>query len=501
MFFPSRPTTPLPLPIEDFCDLEPLSDIEMVDAVRALQRERSPQISSPCRVPPSICPASPSPEVHLPNPNPTALPADAQSFPSAACHFTDIQPLNTSPVMPVLDAEPQPYRSACHPPDDLSPYPKNQCVSSDPYLFAPVLSPQLPYSSHLIEAHSSYSDPPVLSPQQYTAERLVEEDICEMHIAGTLSDSVPTCTPLCPLEPVTNADRMKPFVFNRLICSSRGLESGKLASCRSRSLPRPSATSLNPKKRCRSASPKTSRSKRRVTVRFGYSCSWTEEELTSAKPDSDLMIRPEGCLSLDNASYEIWSCEDPSVSSVSVTSTMDDGSKQTFDTFCVPAVQNFSRLPHQIDILRHGHAPVADQPSWPFSSSAKSLACPLQKSQSGLSSQDSQRSLSQSTSVGIESALIPDFAALSQSSDSDWDCDLLSRMGPTSALPLSPTDQSCELDKELLHRRCTWMHNTSYESRLHTVLQSTPPGASLCGDDVEPSAFSRTMIQIVKVQH
>ncbi|XP_028989431.1 uncharacterized protein dbf4b [Betta splendens] len=475
----SRP--PTPLPVEDFCDLEPLSDIGMEDGVWALQPEGAAQIPSPCRVPPSFCSAGPSADDQLPNPNPAALPADIQSFTSAG-----IQPHTFSPVMPVLDTEPQPHPSACQPPDNLSPYPMNPCVSSDPYLLAPVLSPQLLNYSDLIEVHGSYSDPPVLSPQQYA---VVEEDTCE---------SVPP-----PSEPVTNADGAKvsnlesPLVFRRITCSSRALECDKLASCRSRSLPRPSSTALNPKKRCRSSSPIISRSKRRrITVSFGYSCTWTEQELTSAQPDSDLLARPE-------ASYELQSCSNSHVSSMSITSTVDCGSKQTFDTFCVPAVQNFTALPHQINILCHGRASVADQPSWPFFSPAKSFDCPLpsKNSLSGPSSQDSQRSLSHSTSVCIESALIPDFAALSQSSDSDWDCELVSRMGPASAAPLSPTEQSAELDKELLHRRCAWTHNSSYESRLHTVLQPPAPGASLCGEDVEPSAFSRTVVQTVKVQH
>ncbi|KAA8581525.1 hypothetical protein FQN60_003106 [Etheostoma spectabile] len=102
----------------------------------------------------------------------------------------------------------------------------------------------------------------------------------------------------------------------------------------------------------------------------------------------------------------------------------------------------------------------------------------------------------------IESALIPDLATLCpSSSDSDWDCGLLSRLGPNSAPPLLTTEQSCELDKERLHVPCTWMNDTSYESRLHTVLQPSKPATSLCGDEMDPSAFSRTVVQIVEVQH
>ncbi|XP_054899072.1 protein DBF4 homolog B [Poeciliopsis prolifica] len=88
----------------------------------------------------------------------------------------------------------------------------------------------------------------------------------------------------------------------------------------------------------------------------------------------------------------------------------------------------------------------------------------------------------------IEPALIPDLATRGvESSDSDWDLGLLSAAPPASG----------ELDKELLHRPCPWMHDSSYESHLHTVLQP----AALCGEDVDPATFSRTVVQIVEVQH
>lgn len=391
--------------------------------------------------------------------------------------------------MPVLDVEPQALNSACQLPDNrhLSPLPETPCTSCDPYSLPPVLSPQAPYSPYIVEPHSSYSDPPILSPQVYTEEELVEGVRNQMSMAESLTESfspekVPISTPPRPFKPVVNTENLiqgHPLVFSELIRSS-SLDCG-------RSFSGQSAIALNPKKRLHVASPENSRSKRsRLTVEFGYSYRWTEEGHISAKPEHSL-------------SDQLMSCDNPIVSTTSGTSTVETlVPKQTFSPFCVPAVQNFIQA-HQISNLCHDGIFVSDQSSWPQSST---LQFPGKKCHSGVSSQDSQRSLSHSTSVCIESALIPDLATLSpSSSDSDWDCNLLSHMGSTSTTPLSPTRPSCELDKDLLHRPCTWMHNTSYESRLHTVLEPSTPAASLCVEDMDPSAFSRTVVQIVEVQH
>lgn len=512
---PFRP--PTPLSIQDFCELQPLSDVETEHAVQALQNEDASfnaHICSPFLGPLPFHPVIPSPGVKL---NSATPPADIRSFTFAECRFSDIRPQSSSPAMPVLNVEPEAYNSACQQPDNhhLCPCPETPCASCDPYALAPVLSPQVPYSSYIVEPHSSYSDPPVLSPQRYTAEEPGEGVISEMHMAESLPESVspdkvPISTPLLPL--VTNTEGEKasnqesPFVFSSNICYS-GFECDKQALCRSRSLPRLSATALNPKKRGRSASPGNIQSKRRrVTVESGNSCRWTEQRHISAKPDNDIIAKPEDCLLLDKASCLIMSCPNPNLSSLSNAPAVKTlGSKQT--AFYVPAVQNFIQAPHQINSLCHNSTSVADQSSWPQSSAAAKNFEPLlefdtNKSHSGFYSQDSQRSASHSTSVCIESALIPDLAKLSSSSsDSDWDSELLSRIGPTSALPLPATEQSCELDKELLQRPCTWMHDTSYESHLHTVLQPSTPSPSLCGEDMDPSAFSRTVVQIVEVQH
>ncbi|XP_017289167.1 protein DBF4 homolog B [Kryptolebias marmoratus] len=135
-----------------------------------------------------------------------------------------------------------------------------------------------------------------------------------------------------------------------------------------------------------------------------------------------------------------------------------------------PAVQNFALTPTQMD-----SAPLLggadDQP---------------------------QRHVSHSASMRIEPALIPDLTAISSaSSDSDWDSGLL----PPPPPPPPSEQQSRELDKELLHRSCPWMLDAGYESHLHNVLQPATPAATLCGEDADSQPFSRTVVQIVEVQH
>ncbi|XP_029566742.1 uncharacterized protein dbf4b isoform X2 [Salmo trutta] len=123
------------------------------------------------------------------------------------------------------------------------------------------------------------------------------------------------------------------------------------------------------------------------------------------------------------------------------------------------------------------------------------------------SSQDSNPCHSQSvTSVCIESALLPDLAIRSDS-DSDWECDLMSRLGPPAAtsapstsstlsLPQPAGSHHQQLDLELLQRPCsTWtLHDTSYESHLCAVLQqplTLPPDPSL--------VFSKTVMESIEV--
>ncbi|TKS89643.1 Protein DBF4 -like protein B [Collichthys lucidus] len=407
---------PTSLLIEDACELEHLTDAETEHAVQALQRQSSAFDSTM---------GSPS----IPILKPATPLADIQPFmTNTHLQISDSHPHASSPAMPVLDAEPQAYDSASQQPDTphLFPCPDTPCPSPDPYSRPPVLSP---YPSYVMEPHSPYSEPPVLSPQQCTTEE-TEEGHTKMDTAESVSQFVP-CVPIplatLPLSSLTliNTEGVKglnqgSFLgFNGIMCFASGLESAALLSRRSRSLPRPSATALNPKKRCRSASPERSRSKRRrTTAKFGHE-----------------FVKPEGCLLFDS-SQMIRSCPNPKTSSTCTVETLD--LKQTFTMFCVPSVHNFTGAPNQMDFSGHGSFSVSHQPS--LSSKSKTFDPPLHfpndKPPSAFSSQDSQRSLSHSTSVCIESALIPDLAALSpSSSDSDWDCDLLSRLGPTTSAP------------------------------------------------------------------
>ncbi|CAK6956650.1 uncharacterized protein dbf4b [Scomber scombrus] len=497
---------PTPLLIHDVLELEPLTDAETERAVQSLRRRGSSlnaHISSPTKGALSS----------VPNPitNPAPPPADLEPLtPQTGCHSPDSRPqVALSPVMPVLDVEPRAHSPTSQHSQHLTTNHNTPCPSPDPYSLPPVLSPQVPDPYHIMEQHRSYSDPPVLSPQQYITEENEEGQACEMDTEESVSQSVPAVTN--PSVAVTKAEGVEGSNQNALLgisevlCSSGGLECAKLTLCRSRSLPQQPVTAPNPKKR-QSASPEYSHSKRQRTATLGYSGCWTEQGNTFIKPKRDIMGNGESCLLFDTVSSQIMQLySNPEVR----TCTVEKFCSQPQTTFCVPTAYNFTRVTNQIDNMSHSSTIVPDQPSWSRSSKAKSFDAPLQipteKSHTECSNQDSQSALnpnSHSTSFCIESALIPDLARLSpSSSDSDWDCELLSRLKPAAAPPQSPTEQSCELDKELLHRPCTWMHDTSYESRLHTVLQPSTPASPLCGEEMDPSVFSRTVVQIVEVQH
>ncbi|XP_074518676.1 uncharacterized protein dbf4b [Halichoeres trimaculatus] len=382
-----------------------------------------------------------------------------QALQSFDAHTFDAQPLTPaqlqpvpphtdcrrppSPVMPVLDVELQTNQSTSQPLDP--------CPSTDPYSLPPILSPQVSSTPH-----SPYSEPPVLSPQRDAAE----EAACETH---SLENVASTRT-----GDLKRANKDFLLGLSEIICSNMEWES---AAC---SLPCPSAAAPNPKKRCRSASPEPRRRKRRRTAEADRS-----EETETSKPEGSCP------LSQSAMNQKLFSaCTQGSLTL-----------KQTFTMFSVPAVQDFTLIPNHTNTLTQGVTASCSLSE--FKTFNPLLPLPHDKS---LSSQDSQRSLSLSTSVCIEPALIPDVAAVCpSSSDSDWDCDLLSRLVRTSNDPPSLAEQ----DKELLHRPCTWMHDTSYESRLHNVLEAPSAAAAAlqCGEEMDSSAFSRTVVQIVEVQH
>ncbi|TNN47225.1 Protein DBF4 B [Liparis tanakae] len=497
-FAPSpRPPTPL-----STCDLEPLTDAEVERAVRDLHRHGSSfHLCGPAGGPRSSGPSSPSPGDPFPIPNsPDTRPPDIQRFSiNTDCQLTDSHRHASSPTMPVLDIEPQAHNSARWPPDV-----RHSSPSSDPYSLPPVLSPQVPYTC-VTEPRCPYSEPPVLSPQQYTAE---EAHTWDSDAAVGVSQDVPDpiSTAQFPSVASANADGVNQSApecilgLSELIRSTNGLELVTPSHRRSRSLPRQMATTPNPRKRCRSASPEHGRSKRRrITAEFGYRGSWTKQVHTSAKPPWDIRAKPEG-----------WSLSDkvscPIIRSSPLTKDSSTfGPEQTFTMFCVPTVHNSTQATNQI-ILGQGGTSLAHHPSWPLSSSPCGPPLPLPSDI--IHSRDSRCALSRSpAAVCIESALIPDVATLSpSSSDSDWDCGLLSRLGPSraaaaAAAPPPAPEQSRELDRRLLRTPCAWTHGSGYESRLRTALRPSPPATSLCGDEADPSAFSRTVVQIVEVQH
>lgn len=468
-----HPRPPCFLPVENVRELEPLTDFETEKAVQALQSFNAH----------TFCP---SPEVQ------SLTPAPLQPVtPHTDCR------LPLSPVMPVLDAEPQTNQSASH---QAHTHPLSLYPSTDTYSLPPVLSPQVSFPSHMMEAHSLYSEPPVLSPQQYTEEGAVEGRISERdsleNVPQFVSADTAPASPsfLSSVAPTSTEDVQrlnKDYILGlqEIMCSSMDWESAISISRRACSLPRLSATAPNLKKRCRSASPEPTRSKRKRTTDQG--CKTEETEMSGC----------EGCLSLDKLSCPL---SQPSTNQ-NLSSSCTDRSltlQQMLTVFPVPTVQTLTLTSNQMDTLDQGATHVTNQPSCSLSKSKTfdpPPSCPHDKS---LSSQESQRSVSLSTSVCIEPALIPDVAAVCpSSSDSDWDCDLLSRMVPTSTGPPSPAEQGFELDKDLLHRPCTWMHDTSYESRLHNVLEAPSAATLQCGEELDSSSFSRTVVQIVEVQH
>ncbi|XP_061612652.1 uncharacterized protein dbf4b isoform X2 [Phyllopteryx taeniolatus] len=372
------------------------------------------------------------------------LPEEPDHVPSPATISSDMQcpepgslPYTSTAPLRILDNFPQVHFPASLQPPPLSLRPTTQDVSSDLYALPPVLSPK-GFIPDDMEALSLYSEPPVLSPQNY----ITEDYDYDMETRASVSEALPVSFLTRPSMAVSNAEEEK--VPRPEVVSSEASIPIKQA--------RPATPNL--KKRRRHSSCEHNREKRKRTA---------ADDLTES--ESCVITTDECCCISGRTSIQI-------VQSKENTSRID--------RMCPPAGDRldfspFNRLAHFVET------------TWSPASKFPSHQC------HGLSSQDSQ----QSASLCIDPALIPDVARLSpSSSDSDWDRDLLSRLGPARAGSASgPGDAaSGELDKEFLRRPCAWMSDTSYESRLHTALQpSTAAG--------EPSAFSRTVVQIVEVLH
>ncbi|KAJ0060399.1 hypothetical protein NL108_010183, partial [Boleophthalmus pectinirostris] len=429
------------------CELEPLTDLETEDAVKDLKESNDIGNNISILIRDTV---SPSPEIQ---PTTTNQNMEITAFTTDA----DAKPL--SPAMPVLEIIPQdPLFSEPHQDlKPLSPFPVNLCLNPDP--FPPILSPQLPD----LHSHSSYLEAPVLSPQRSTLQEPKNEPIVQVDNEIHASQSV-----------ILNAQHSTSSVRTAVKLPEKNQTEIKVSNhiCerRSRSLPRQTSTLLNTKKRSRSASPECSTSKRRRMNECGHfkdSKHGQKSEITKDKYS----------LFFENAFSKIVQSSPKPVQTLRSYWTMEN-STQTFGAFSVPQMNIAVQWTPSLKL------PLPNTP----------IAVPC--GQNVFLSQNSERSNSHSTSVCIESALIPDVAALSSSSsDSDWDCELLSRLVP-SGNALTSNEPSGELNKELLQQSCPWMHNSSYESRLHDVLQPTAQPIT-----VDSSAFSRTVVQIVEVQH
>ncbi|KAF7204345.1 uncharacterized protein dbf4b [Nothobranchius furzeri] len=443
---PSGERTPTRMPFHDVCELEPGTNVE-VKHVQSLLKEDSSFISHISNHPQShlsSSPASPTLEVNFNTPNPATPPADHQSSDPDANHpSAQLQPYPSSPPMPVLTIE------------TFEHLPDAPCLLSDPYSLPPILSPQVPYFVHILDPQSPYPDPPILSLQTYTTEETFEGQICEMNPADS---SVPLST-LLQIYGTSEEGKREPTPevpdeHTGDVCSHRGLDRAPRSSHGAYSLSWLSAEGSNTKKNCRPESPEHRNLKKRRRT-LGGSGSWGEQSPNASKPPKE------------NAS----NVEDVS---------LYDASDQM-----VQSSPNSISTSHFLDVPE-------------LKPSCATFSFPS-KPQSAKTSQDPP--CSHSASVHIEPALIPDLTTHSSAlSDSDWDCNFLSYLSPTSATPLTPDEQNCELDRGLLHRSCPWMHDTSYESHLHTVLQPPAPAASLCGQDAESSSFSRTVVPIAEVQ-
>lgn len=475
----SLPRSLTPISIQDICELEPIDDIEAEHEVRALQRRGSSlsnHISSPHR---GLCvfrPVSPSPELSLTLSKPPILSPGIQPF---TVDTSGLITGTSSPVMPVLAVEAHDFdpSSQLHDPVGSSDV---LCPSLDPYGQPPVLSPRVPF---IMEPHSPYSEPPVLSPKQKLEEHMHELDTAENLFQCVPPVTLPVTIPVVSSVNITNTQEVEYSSPQSVLepgeseCHSSNLRSVSPFLGQSRSLSRQLTVAQNPKKRRRSASlGNNDAKKRRISVKFCCSDCLTEP----LKPGSDVLASPEAWLSDKGFGKVKQQCPQPIVPACTAGMA---GSKQTFALLSAPA-QTFNHRLNQTDTS------VLQQ----------SDKCPS----TGIHtcSQDCQPSGAHSTSVCIESVLIPDLVTLSSSSsDSDWDREVLAKLGQTSVTGLLPTDQDFELDKDLLHRPCVWMQDSSYESRLHTALQPSDSGKPLCKEDMDSSAFSRTVVKIVEVKH
>lgn len=456
--------------------------------------------------------------------------------------LTQVSPSNTLDQIDLLNRPPTPSLAA--PPPDTQPLfscPDTFGQPYSPYSQPPILSPQTMDSVYILDALSEhpspYSLPPVLSPQVLLQPRnqLTEDEDMENNSPISASEgvepalqtvpavSVHVPTPFLPYDGEDHTGRVMGLNQDG---PDHSLARSDVRASRSCFLPRIWSTTVNPKKRSRSVSPDLNASKRRMTSLtkcqrsdpiYGSSAGLSRQEhqllISSKHTEYDLVAKT--CSLPKEPSYQspVNTCGTAGDWTTNVLNGEVLASKpQVSITSPSLCIMNFPQFPMQAmedpSCHRNPSMDIGTGQQHCLVAPNTRLFFPLlfpsrDKTHCPPSSQDSHPSLSQSfSSVCIESALLPNLSTLSPaSSDSDWDCELLSRLAPAPALPLQRTGGSCELDLEMLQRPCNWTHNTSYESRLCSALQPPSPPPSLCGEATEPSLFSRTVMQSLEVQN
>ncbi|CAL8281686.1 unnamed protein product [Merluccius merluccius] len=452
-------------------DLVTLSDAETEKAVSALLNPVAAFDAAFQSLPAKPLPhgpVSPSPDPQPQLANPTSYPPSA---PILAALLAAPRPPSPCMTLPPLDP---PKLTPCSPLqlhaklEPLSPY--ISAPPSDPYSQPPVLSPQVLDSCYV--PHVLYLDPPDLSPEIPVLPRptLKDMEVCGSetnHKGGLPGITEPTCCEISPAH-------------------------AQLALRRASSLPGMSPMASNSKKRSRSASPRGKLTKRRRLAFY-------LNPQSVSKPESDMCVDlpahfSPACTGTDVTGDHACKSDPPGrdfglgeplhQKSLLLDSPscgpappegVQDATKPTFTMFLVPDAKALSQPTGHLTSSRSG---LGDQPPSPISPNTPdcsfSIATPLGSHRTQSSQCSHPHSLS---SVCIDSALVPDIAALSPSSSgSDWDHELLSQLAPAGTAPadaLPSTRGRCGLDLELLQRPCTWTHNSSYEARLHSALQPT----------------------------
>ncbi|KAJ7984571.1 hypothetical protein DPEC_G00356170 [Dallia pectoralis] len=508
-------------------EMQTHSEVEL--AIQALLTQGSPSTSleqSPPRPAYDLAPVLSQSLTFSCTDNEPSSPKTPCRSPSPACQTSHAQP-----PFPCLDTLCQ---TRCQPlGSNFAPVPSQSLTVSScpdaldrppsPYADPPVLSPQ---NVLLFELSSQpdgpYSDPPVLSPQ------VPQKDGDGMEIAPASDEVAPVplsfCTPPRLSSGIDLGGALAEWNPETFILMNDRPTDPKPG--RSHSLPLLWSREQNQRKRRRSESPGPKACKRKWTpsTTGGHKsepiCSFSRADWTRRERQPGVSVTYTGLAaagqaptrapeSSENVGHDAGVPADsvpvftlgrglcPSLKVANVTSwplLRYLGASQSVVDYCSRNFPAETPLDYKQRSLCVGEDVLPTHcPATP--SLAASFPSPSNKAtQRPRSSQDSKPPEAFPTPC-VDSALLPDLDTLSPSdSDSDWECDLMARLGPrTDARPmvsLLPRPAGCQpqrLDMELLQRPCSrgTLHNTSYELRLSSVLRQPPTPPS------EPSsAFS-----------